>query len=157
MANDVWTRRSDYSIFNHYTTKYQWFETMNLEAPYVTNCHNYDMSSRSMCTMDCLKRGVIQLFNAWPLQVVANESLDIKLADERNQTISSTMREIAEICRARDCPKKIAEKYLHHQRQRKILPLKSIHSHSCCACPLLQIHILRVNPICMLLNMCYIS
>lgn len=121
MANDVSTRRSDDSIFNHYTTRYQWFKTMNLEPPYVTNCYKYDKSSQSMCTLDCLKRGVVQLFNAWPLQVVANESLDIKLVDERNQTISSAIREIVEVCRAKDCPKKSCKEVLTSSQTKKDL------------------------------------
>ena len=110
LAQDTWTRRSEGSRFNYYVTTFQMFVTINLEAPYETNCHDYSTSSQEMCVMNCLLDRSVKEVNAVPSQVIVSHPISLKHIDERNESLSKFVDRIVEECKSRYCSKRDCER-----------------------------------------------
>lgn len=105
-SNDCWTKRSNDSHFNYYTTRYQWFVSHFLKPPYDTDCYDYSISSQEMCAMDCVMNRSVEILGAVPHQSVIEKPIELKQIDERNGSISSILNHFVDHCKSTECKRK---------------------------------------------------
>ena len=105
-SNDCWTKQSNNSHFNYYTTRYQWFTSHFLKSPYDTDCYDYGISSQEMCTMSCVMNRTVTMLGAVPHQFVVERPIELKQIDERNRSMSIILNQPVDYCKSIECKKK---------------------------------------------------